>query len=425
MKYKSSVIIIFIILILFCMSYFIPNIKMKNSENRTYATFGMIFHPDPDSVVYHDSPVERLDAALSDQFAFRELIVNNYLSFMNSSESFTYKISRQFTNVSNEQYSLHSIGQYELIDDTEYLTIFPEVNKFDEKVLDKRKKQITYIHDKYNLNMYVYYVTQAYDTSWFDSYIGIKSADHYEEIKNILPNYIKTDYLVYEDLYDYMNIHYKTDHHWNHEGAKRGYESIYKMLSKDIDLGDMKSPKSLNKNSITYDYKYLGSYGQILGDLYKGGYDEFSFYEYDLPSRSTYIIDSNLKEIKATKIGLMDEYINGDIDKDIGKDHYINMYGTAKDESGNSYADTDYSFVIKNNNSNKENLLMISDSYGRAIRDVLASHFNTTVYIDYRVLNKVPIDYLIEKYNITTILMNSNKTMWGNNEYFFTFRGDE
>ena len=197
------------------------------------------------------------------------------------------------------------------------------------------------------------------------------------------------------------------------------------MLSKDIDLGDMKSPKSLNKNSITYDYKYLGSYGQILGDLYKGGYDEFSFYEYDLPSRSTYIIDSNLKEIKATKIGLMDEYINGDIDKDIGKDHYINMYGTAKDESGNSYADTDYSFVIKNNNSNKENLLMISDSYGRAIRDVLASQFNTTVYIDYRVLNKVPIDYLIEKYNITTILMNSNKTMWGNNEYFFTFRGDE
>ena len=170
MKYKSSVIFIFVILILFCVSYFIPNLKMKNSENRTLATFGMVIHPDKDSVVYHDSPVERLDAALSDQFAFRELIVNNYLSFMNSSESFTYNISRQFTNTPDNQYVLHSIGQYELIDDTDYLTLFPETNKFDQNVINKRIEQINKIHDKFkNIKFYTYYVTQAYDTSWFDS----------------------------------------------------------------------------------------------------------------------------------------------------------------------------------------------------------------------------------------------------------------
>ena len=427
MKYKSSVIFIFVILILFCVSYFIPNLKMKNSENRTLATFGMVIHPDKDSVVYHDSPVERLDAALSDQFAFRELIVNNYLSFMNRSESFTYNISRQFTNTPDNQYVLHSIGQYELIDDTDYLTVFPETNKFDQNVINKRIEQINKIHDKYkNIKFYTYYVTQAYDTSWFDSFIGVKSANHYEEIREALPSYVTSDHLVYEDLNDYMNIHYRTDHHWNHEGVKRGYEAIFKMMSKDIDLGELKTPKALNNNSKTYNYKYLGSYGQILGDLYKAGAEDFSFYEYDIPNRETYILDnSTYKEIKASKLGLIDEYINGDINKDIGTDHYINMYGTAKDESGNTYNDNSYSYVIKNSKGNNENLLIISDSYGRAFRDVLASHFSTTVYFDYRVLNNIPIDYLIEKYNITTILMNSNKTMWVNDEYFFRFRGDE
>ena len=76
MKYKSSVIIAFAVLLIFLGTYFLPFLKSANTENRTLATFGMVVRPEKDSVVYRDSPAERLDAALSDQFAFREAAVN-------------------------------------------------------------------------------------------------------------------------------------------------------------------------------------------------------------------------------------------------------------------------------------------------------------------------------------------------------------
>ena len=214
MKYKSSVVIVFTVLLVSLALYFSPSLKMDNSENRTLATFHMVLHPETDSVVYHESPVERLDAALSDQFPFREIVVKKYLSVFNFLENHTYDIIRLFFKHQKNQFMLHTIGNYALIEDTGYITIPPETDPMDKRIVNKRVEQLRKIHNNYpDLSMYVYYVTQAYDTEWFNDYIGVPAADHFQEIADAVPNYVKCGHLSYQNLQDYMDIHYKTDHH--------------------------------------------------------------------------------------------------------------------------------------------------------------------------------------------------------------------
>ena len=132
-----------------------------------------------------------------------------------------------------------------------------------------------------------------------------------------------------------------------------------------------------------------------------------------------------LDEIEVLEIGLYNEYLRGDINKDVGTDHYITMYGNALDINDNRYGDSSYPFIIRSSNSNGLNLIITGDSYARAMRDVLASHFYTTVYLDYRTLSKIPIDYIIEQYDIDVLLICSHTSMWRSEEYLFTFMGDE
>ena len=65
---------------------------------------------------------------------------------------------------------------------------------------------------------------------------------------------------------------------------------------------------------------------------------------------------------------------------------------------------------------------MVCDSTQRPYRDVLGSHFKNVVTLDYRILTKVPVDYLIETYDIDTILCGGQTFAWsGSNSYLFTF----
>ena len=428
MRYRGSVILVFTVLILLLVSFFIPDLRNgESSENRSMATFDMVLHPDPDSITYRESPVERLDAALFDQFPYREKFVKRYLSIFNASEGMASSIAKLFLLKVANQYSLTAVGNYQLIEDTNYITVFPPTKPMNPDIVSRRVSQIERLHKEFpDLKFYVYYVSQAFDMPWWESYIGTKTADHYQEILDAVPSYVKCSHLVYRDLDDYMEIHYKTDHHWNHRGAKRGYEDIYAMMSKDFPMGNLLVPVSENHVSETYDFVYLGSYGRGLGELYSGGYDPFSFYEYDYPEETYAVLNSEThEEIEVVCMGIYDEYREGNINKNIGTDHYITMYHIAIGVDGVRYAEQ-YPYIIRNAEGNGRNLLICGDSYNRAMRDLLASNFSTLVYVDYRILKDNPIDYLIKRYNIDTLLISSNTSMWDSEEYLFTFEeGDE
>lgn len=423
MKYSASSVLVLAILVLALTGFLVPGFRTsENSENRTMATFDMVINPDPESVAYRDSPVERLDAALSDQFPFREKLIRKYLLLANYSENLSENLTTLFVPRVKGQYTLHTVGNYEQIENTDYITIRPHTKAMNSKMVAGHIEQIEHLHREFpDLGLYVYYVTQAFDTDWFDYYLGVKSIDRYQQIVDALPDYVKCCHLVYQDLDDYMNIHYKTDHHMNHRGALREYQDVYALLKEDYPMGEMMTPQSENRVSETYNFVYLGSYGRNLGDLYKGGYDEFFFYEYDFPEETYAVLNTDtLEETEVVMMGVYDEYREGKINRKIGSDHYINMYRTAVGADGTRYSEQ-YPYIIRNSKGNGVNLLICGDSYNRGMRDLLASHFDTLVYFDYRILRNIPIDYLIRRYDIDALLISSNTSMWRSDEYLLRF----
>lgn len=427
MKHKYSVFLLLITLLLIFISYFIPSLKTDSNENRTLATFDMVIHPNSESVVYRDSAVERLDEALSDQFAFRDFFVNKYLKLINNSEKIMFNITKPFLN-QNNSITLHGIGEYWLINDTGVLVGKPIDEPLEEsEAFNLKLEQLEYIHKRYpDLKMYYYYTSRITDMSWFSEQSGIETIDYYKYIDETIPNYIKRKKLIYRDMEDYLDVHYITDHHWNHRGYKKGYEDIYTMMSEDFSLSPMLIPTNENNVSETYDFKYTGRYARALGDAYTQGYDSFSFYEYDYPDKKMFVIESEtMKEIEIEELCLYDEYRSGEINKDKKTDHYIALYAYAKDANNTMYCDQDYAFVIYNTIGNGKNILITGDSYIRPIRELIAAHFDTTVCVDYRVFSKYPIDYLIEKYNIDVLLISSHLNTWRELQYLYTFVGEK
>lgn len=428
MKYRVTPLILLMLSLALLVSYALPfSARSENNENRTLATFGMILNPEKDSVVYRDSPVERLDAALTDQVAGRETLVNAYLNLFNSSENLVSAIRSALGGETNKEYTLKKIGSYVEIADTGYITQQPAGNPLNPEMIAGHTAQLDLLREKYpELKEYVYFVTQAYDTDWFDAYLGMETADHYEDIKAGLPEEVRSCKMVYQDLEDYMNLHFRTDHHWNHRGAQRGYEDIRAMMEKDFEMGPAVQPAEEINASERYGFGFQGSYAKNLGDLYPDGEEDFLFYRYDLPEYECAVVNQDtLKEKKVVEIGIYDRYAEGNIRTTEGTNHYSKLYGTAVDKKDKTYADTKYVFVIRNSEGNGRNLLICGDSYCRAVRDTLASHFSTTVTMDYRLFDNVPIDTLIEQYGIDTLLLCSNRSLWASESYRFIFGEDK
>ncbi len=426
MRTKTFTILIMLMLMVAFASYFIGIQNNGNRENRTMANFDMVFNPEKDSVAYKDTISERFEAALRDQFKLRiqavDLwIVANYLTSVLAKDIYFYE------NKSNA-YTYTEIGDYIRIDGTNYISNKPILEEQNDSSIRIHIDQINRLHKMFpDMHFYAYYVTQANETGWFDDYLGVEVPDCFGKVESLLPEYVRTDRLKYKDLEDYKSNHYASDHHWNHMGAQRGYEDIYKMISGDMELSPVKKPKREINYSELYDFVYRGSYSNNLGNVYKG-YDEFLGYEYDLPQRKIFAITpENMNVIPLRELGLQREYIRGEFNPD--SDHYIAYYGTGISENGDRmFNDHNAIYMIQNENSDtNHNLLIYGDSYNRAIRDMLASHFDTTLYFqrDIFIYDNVFIDDLINKYNIDTILFSGVHSIWTIDEYVFDFLEDE
>ena len=147
MKYSASVILVLAVLVLALTGFLVPGFRTaENSENRTMATFDMVINPDPESVAYRDSPVERLDAALSDQFPFREKLIRKYLLLSNFTENLSERLITLFIPRVKGQHTLRTVGNYELIDDTDYITIRPHTKLMNRKMVAGHIEQIEHLH---------------------------------------------------------------------------------------------------------------------------------------------------------------------------------------------------------------------------------------------------------------------------------------
>lgn len=424
-------------------------------ENRTLMTFDMVLTNPPaeDSIVYKATASERLEEALKDQFWGKDCISLNYVNYTAALDNVyskckngilnslsigdkNYSAYNYSNNIDQEQYPNYGVPRLDIfpvqnylyskignlyrLDDTDYVFDKPIVNLPDIAQVSKCSAQINHIHDLYpELKFYSYFVSSLNSTKWFDRQLNFDTPDYFELIAQFLPDYMRVCRLMYQNDVDYKSMFYKSDHHWSYKGFMQGYQDIYRMISEDYELSPLKTPKEIWNFSELYGIEYRGSRAYNLRILYDG-YDEFIVPEYDLKDRECYSIDLKTGDEIPVTLCLWDKYKNGEISKEPYYDHYIYFYYSAYDEKGNDCSNEYY--LIKNTGSGLEhNLLFVSDSTGRAIRDVLGSHFGTEIYLDYRNMSQVKIDEIIKKYNIDTILMSGLGTVWTVDEYSYRF----
>lgn len=220
---------------------------------------------------------------------------------------------------------------------------------------------------------------------------------HFNEINdNKILEYIKakmpmTDYeiLSYKSFEEYKKYFYQTDHHWNYRGSYLGYTKIMKMLEGD----DVKFlvPKATH----TYDTVFHGSLDR--DNLLEFANEKFTVYIFDIPKYVTYVNDVK------KEYGYRSKYVS---DTKFPHRKYENHYGLY-------YGDDQAKVVYDFNQPEKENILILGNSFTNSINELVASHYNKTHILDIRHFKRtygydIDVQTYMKKNNLSKVLIVSD-----------------
>lgn len=340
-----------------------PN-KISEIENRTLS----YFHKPSFKSILNGEFQKNFDSAFQDQFVKRDLIINIYKKFENKTRTFS-NLFRSKDSIN--EFTLNPLGNNTFLvgNKGKQMMEFPFVyDKNIEDTLIRKANFYNYIIDNFpQQKYYIYRVKTLPDYNWFDEANDIKSVmnNYKEKFLSILSskfNYLENNHL---NLDDYHKYGYYTDHHLNYEGAKKAYEDISSMVFKDYP--EIKKPiQPIDK--FCSDAKFYGSMQKNINYVKPEIYDQICEYKYELKKHRIYLNDKQVE-----KLGNRDEYY----ENRYNKDDYINRY---RDWFGFDAGLVQFDY----DNNTGVNALIVSDSFSNAFKDVLASHFDKTYYLDLR-----------------------------------------
>lgn len=192
-----------------------------------------------------------------------------------------------------------------------------------------------------------------------------------------------------------QKLFYRSDHHWNHKGSYRAYCQLLPLLQLDDEplqpLDEVEVPG-----------KFYGSKTIGVGTTYY--YDVLSAYLFPFPPMKISVNGTAIDDYGALEDALSHPKPNVS---------YAAIYG---DDYG--------CMVLSTENKEKDNLLVIGDSYDNAVLKLLASHFNETHSVDlryYPYLTGKQFDtaQYVKEHDISKVLL------IGGNEFCGTLQGLE
>lgn len=319
---------------------------------------------------------EEFDKYISDQFYGRDSWVRNYIK-MNKD---VLKKSKVNGLVMGKDGYLLSFNPYKNLQQQKeqslpYINInannINELNKF---IMEKNKKfyfmgvptQSIYCWDKYPS-----YLNNLKEKQMFAEEAFFGKLD-----KNVNAINMRT----YFENSNEENLYYKTDHHWNMNGAYIGYNTLMNKIKLDFNCISDPYEKS------DYEVKRI--------DGFNGGYNRQMFWlhntedkmelwypKYDIPSYKKYVdgkADNKLYYIELV--------------------HGKNSYST--------YMNGDNGEVIfETNRPYLPNALIFGDSFTNPIEPFVSQHFNTTKILDLRHYKTMNLYQYIDNYNPDVVIM--------------------
>ena len=299
----------------------------------------------------------RLENEVTNSFPFYNSLNGLYQNFNYYMNKLVYKEVPLKTN-SDSEYIF-----YNKENDFYYLE-----NLYSKEELDKRLDvQVKMFNKLANLDidMYLYFPTRYELTKLKDNNLS----SYVDSFKDKLSSKIKVANMDITSLEQYKNYFYKTDHHWNMNGALAGYYDIMDILGKT----PVDNLEVVNKR----ERKFYGSMAKSV--LNNKTYD----YILDIDKKLDYDVLVNGKQasevFKPRQIRLDRDYLY--------YDYYVQYFN-------GQYGEICYDY----HKDKEENLLILSDSYAWQIDYLIASSFNKTYVVNLRYDKWKKEDLNLEEY---------------------------
>lgn len=324
---------------------FIRSEKSKSeAENRALTKFQ---HFTIDSFL-DGSFQDNFENALSDQFVLSEKIRVGYGKAITLLPSFgvdRLTCENHYLTLQNSKDSKRALFNCE-----DYIVVLPSEIK--DIVYDHLKK-----YNKMNVeNDVYYYYIESYRNYDFEK--DEKTSDYFAILSDNLKNEKGLSKLSINSYDDHKRFFYKTDHHWNYDGSYQGFLDIAKMLK-------IKNPAKPTGIMVSEEYAF-GSHARSLKK-----YDILEKFTINLFNLPNFEVRINGKT--GEKYNHYDEFMNHEYTYKKDMNFYAYVYGA-------DYAE----IVFDSHQDEKDNLLIISNSYSNAINELIAQYFNKTYVIDLR-----------------------------------------
>lgn len=200
---------------------------------------------------------------------------------------------------------------------------------------------------------------------------------------------------IFSGLEDKSDLYFKTDHHWQINGAFYAYERIIDIISKkNSQVMEAKSREDFNVIKRTGNFN--GYFGRQLSFVYPTD-DAIEIYQ---PKES---------------FPKYEKYVDGKLNNRLlldGNFYEVYMEGNQPE------------IVIETNRDNLPDVLIVGDSYTNVLEYLLFQHFNTTRILDYRYYDKMNIYDYVDKYNPDIVLFITNDAYYDDNNTFKKLLGD-
>ena len=339
-----------------------PNL-VSISENRTLNQF----QPFTLGSFLNGTFQSNFENAFSDQFPKSEKIRTVYGETI--SKLPTFGIDRL---VCGDRYVLLSNDPnmpYATFDCGDYILHMPEMPNAEK--MENLETNINKFNHVNQLTDAYYYVINT--SSTYDFKNNQRVIDYAEILSEKMQGNYKISSLEYNNYEEYKNLFYKTDHHWNYKGSYQGFLDIMKMM--DIQIT---APTELN--TFTNHEFFFGKLSRTIRNY--DYFEEFTIYTFNIPEHDV-IIDGELGK----KYNHLDDFVVHNYKYSRDTNFYADFYGKDYDE-----------VIFDFHQPEKENLLLIVDSFSNPINKLIAQHFNKTYVIDTRNRRGIPRTFVLSEY---------------------------
>ena len=322
--------------------------------------------------------------------------VNTYLegSFQNGVESAmadqlyaAQQMKRWYNDITSSR--ILQMVEWEAVKHPDYFYSYRGVYLYDDRILwqpfDQDAFQITYnqtvealnrsIENNPDLPYYFYFVES-------DAVLDFKTGERIPVRENACAELqIPSERMAWFSLNtyeEYSDQFFKTDHHWNYRGAYRGYQEIHELLG-------IEEPCLVPLREITLSRPMTGSKAAYAGFSEMQEYP--TVYEFDYP-------------VLGAEYGHEAEVI---ADPDSGSFSYSYFYG---EDAALVAFDT--------GRADRENILILGDSYDNAVLKLLASHYNRTYCVDMRLPDsqQFNIGKFAEEHDVDLVLIIASQVLF-------------